>query len=373
MTELDEVDLARHLDVPYLLRLVPAFFVDCYGRRPVAAWRTSTACCLVEADDGALAVPLPWGGIAAAAPGPPSTLELRCDMRPADPLVFGLGADASPEQPPPEWARAPLAAARRLAGVAGSDRGLTLLFHTDLPDGLAVSPSAAAAMITARALVDLHGLPVEPASLPWLLGRTRRERAELAAAASGRDAHLVATGPDGRTHQVPCDLRSAGLRLLLVELGGAAAREAAAGDDRADDDRAGDDRADDQVEGPGADGAGRPAGPLGSIAAVVDALRAGGPAALGPLLTAACERTGTASRSSAPTRAALAALNAAGALGAGVIGHRDRLGVVALVRVADVPTMRRGVRDAVGAERPVRFLTATPTRIVEPAAFAFRR
>jgi galactokinase len=188
------------------------------------------------------------------------------------------------------------------------------------------------------------------------------ERAALLACLGARAGEALLVEPDGAARWLPCDLTTAGLRLLVVEPGlpPCAPAGAAAG---ALPGSAGSRCA------PAGSGAGA-AGDLVDLAAC--RLRAGHPAGLGELLTDAYRQARLlAGDDPAGLGAAVEAAVAAGALGAGLAGDPARPALVALLPVAELAAVRAAVRAALPAgPHPARFLTATPVgRLVVATAF----
>lgn len=253
--------------------------------------------------DPALAVALAWGAVVAAGPNPDGGVDLYSMNRYTD--------RCTSLDDVPDWA---LGAAEALRAHADPPPPARMVVDSELPADTGLLSGAETVCAAAMALGDLHGPPL--ASAP------SAGTPEYLAALHSRERHALLITPDG-PEQVPFDLPAAGLRLLLVDVGATEQAITPSG------------AAPDVVE------------------RAVEALRAGYPAGLGPLLTEA----------HVPGRPmldlALSAARDAGALGGRALGRC----AVALVPLAAVPRVRAEVTARLDGHtaRPPRFLTAVAT------------
>ncbi|REE95367.1 hypothetical protein [Thermomonospora umbrina] len=278
--------LAARLDTDPEVRLTGHVYGQEYDDVPEGAWRAPGELTLLGGPKAALTVALPWGAIVVAAShrGRSELYSLNHhDRRVAQ----------APDDLPP-WARP----CQRALDAAPTDAGLRMVVNRVLPHPMALLSGAETFNAVSLALRDLYGLdlPVD--------------------AYAPAQAVLACAGAE--PEPVPFDLRAAGLRLVLIEVGSAT----------------------------GAPGPAAVTSPHEVVAAAQDLL------ALGPALTRA-HRWGT-----EPLDAALDAAVAAGALGGRAIG-------CCVVALAPMSRMR-DIREAVTARlvgvarRPPRFLTAVP-------------
>ncbi|WP_026416817.1 hypothetical protein [Actinomadura oligospora] len=257
------------------------------------------------AADPALAVALAWGAIVAAGPNPDGGVDLYSMNRHTD--------RCTSLDHVPEWA---VHAVEALRAHADPPPPARMVVDSELPAETGLLSGAETVCAAAMALGDLHGPPV--ASAPSAV------TPEYLAALHSRARHALLITPGG-PEQIPFDLAAAGLRLLVIDVG--AAEEALTGGTAKPFD-----------QGPDI------------VERAAEALRAGYPAGLGPLLTEAHVL-------GRPTLdLALSAARDAGALGGRALGRC----AVALVPLAAVPRVRAEVIARLEGRitRPPRFLTA---------------
>ncbi|MEV5572816.1 hypothetical protein AB0L06_22450 [Spirillospora sp. NPDC052269] len=268
----------------------------------------------------ALAVALAWGAIVAAGPNPDGGVDLYSMNRHTE--------RCTSLDDVPEWAVHVVEALRAHADPPPPAR---MVVDRELPAETGLLSGTEVVCAAAMALGDLHGPPA--ASVPSAVAP------EYLAALHSRAGHallITEAGPE----QIPFDLAAAGLRLLIIDVG--VAEEAPAATTPARGTPAGGTLAGGTVK----------ASDLGQdiVESAAEALRAGYPAGLGPLLTEA-------HMPGRPTLdLALTAARDAGALGGRSLGRC----AVALVPLAVVPRVRAEVvaRLEGHVARPPRFLTA---------------
>ncbi|GAA2585256.1 galactokinase [Actinomadura fulvescens] len=255
------------------------------------------------ASPAALAVALPWGVVVALGATDDGSAAFYSTNHHTESFSTGPGTlrSALASGTVPEWARTAASAL-----LTHGRPGTRVLINRELPAAMGLLTGAETACAVELGLRELYATGVRPC-----------DRSPCYAAAQNarpKQALLVSDGIE----YLPFDLAAVGLRILIMDVGSAAAAPV------------------------------RPAGNLAERAA--SALRAGNFSALGPLLTEAHVR------GEPLLDAALDAARDAGALGGLVIG---RCGV-ALVPMAAVPRIRAAVtgRLAGHARRPPRFLTA---------------
>ncbi|MFC5181554.1 GHMP family kinase ATP-binding protein [Actinomadura harenae] len=255
--------------------------------------------------DPALAVALAWGTIVAAGPNPDGGVDLYSMNRHTD--------RCTSLDDVPEWAAPAVEALRAHADPPPPAR---MVVDRELPAETGLLSGAETVCAAAMALGDLHGPPAAPAP--------SAASPEYLAALHSRAGHALLLTPSG-PEQIPFDLPAAGLRLLIIDVGGT------------------------ERALPGAAVVASDPGP-DVVERAAEALRAGYPAGLGPLLTEA----------HVPGRPtldlALSAARDAGALGGRALGRC----AVALVPQAVVSRVRAEVIARLEGEtaRPPRFLTA---------------
>ncbi|MCP2335779.1 hypothetical protein [Actinomadura rupiterrae] len=248
----------------------------------------------------ALAVALAWGAIVAAGPHPDGGVDLYSMNRHTD--------RCTSLDDVPDWAAHPVEALRAHADPPPPVR---MIVNRELPVETGLLSGAETVCAAAMALGDLHGPPLWPTASAG--------RPEFLAALHSRARHALLI-TDAGPEQLPFDLAAAGLRLLVIDIGAT----------------------EDAIIAPD------PSGDIVERAA--EALRAGYPAGLGPLLTEAHEP-------GRPTLdLALSAATDAGALGGRALGRC----VITLVPVRAVRRVRAEVTAHLDGRttRPPRFLTA---------------
>jgi galactokinase len=291
------------------VRLTAFVFARAFGDPPVGAWRAPGALMLLGSTTAALTVALPWGAIVAIAPLPDAR-DLDAYSMNHHTQAFRTPIDDLDERKVPGWA-VPCVRVLRRAGCPG---GLRIVVNRELPDETGLLSGAETACALGLALGQAYGL-----------ARRAPDPSCAPACTAGAD-HAVLSHTGSHRHGVellPCDLASAGLRLVLIDVGAAEAP-------------------------PGASAA---PGFGGDVEVAASALRSGDPSRLGPLLTEAHEPgVDLLDR-------ALAAAWSAGALGGRAIGSC----LVVLAPLGAVPAIRYAVTDQLAgmARRAPRLLTAT--------------
>ncbi|MFD0688992.1 hypothetical protein [Actinomadura fibrosa] len=277
------------------LRITAYFYERIYGTAPATVRRAQAALPLLDG----LTVALPWGAVVAAGPTGDRSVALYSMNHHADRFTAPTGSltDA------PRWAGEAVTALRaHSAPVPGTN----LLLNRELPAETGLLTGTETITATSLALRDLHGPPAVAFSAP-----------------PAREAHALLRTAGGTEH-LPCDLASAGLRLLLITLTVP------------------------RVPGPRPHLAAAPSTTRRAAAA----LRAGRPADLGPLLTEA-------HIPGCPTAdLALSTALAAGALGGRSLGPT----LITLTPLTTVPHIRAAVTAALTPHlpHPPRYLTTTP-------------
>lgn len=334
--------------VRYEVRLVPAEFARVFGRPAEGARQAPAGCRLLDSPGVALAVPLEWGATVAYAARGDGDVVLRHELRPAEAPVTVPGDGSVADVP--DWAR-PFRDAVHDAWHAGlRGPGADVLVRTDFPPDAAVDAGSSAWAVTVLSLACQ--LP-RPPSLRRLVAAVPdgAARPDVLAALLGRTGEaLLVDRRGGAPQRVPCDLRGAGLRLLLTELGEPSAGSTApTRPDRAD-------QITDQITD----------GLTDRVHRAAVALRSGDLTVLGAALTESFLATHARRHLPAPlVDAVLAALHAgargAGLLGAGPLDEGRRPAVVALAAAEDVASVRAALH---AARRP----PAPPPRIIVATA-----
>jgi galactokinase len=302
VTETAAEGFADQLDLDSEVRLTGFVYARAYQSAPAGAWRAPAGVVLLGGPGAALTAALPWGVIVAAAPLPDRVLECYSMNHHTEGFRTPLSAlDAAPS-----WA-APCVLAMITAGRPG---GLRVVINRELPAETGLLTGAEISCAVSLALRDLYGVSAkedggDPLSVLAWQARARK---------------ILLTGDDGVSH-LPWDLATAGLRLVIIEVG---------------------------AEGP----PDAPAG--GDVARAAGLLKTGGLAGFGSLLTAAHVR------GERVLDLALDAAVAGGALGGRAIGRC----AVVLAPLAAVPAIRSSVGGALNgvARRPPRFLTVGARR-----------
>ncbi|MGI5163984.1 hypothetical protein ACQEU3_06470 [Spirillospora sp. CA-253888] len=299
------------------IRITAHVYEWVHGAPCAALRRAHGGLTLLRGPEAALAVALPWGTVVAAGPAEDGTVGLHSMNRHADAFTAdgeGLAAALAAGTVPP-WA---VPAVTALLARPGPAAGVRMVVNQELPVGMGLLTGAETACAAASTLADLDG---RPRAVPDGAERDPSYAASL----HGREGHAMLVA-DGTVRHLPCDLTSAGLRLMIIDVGLGGADDA------------------------------RPAAatvPADLVERAGKALRDGRPGALGPLLTEGHVR------GEPLLDGALDAARSAGALGGLVLG---RCGV-ALVPVAAVREVRARVAKRLEgrARRPPRFLTVVPS------------
>jgi galactokinase len=324
------------------LRMVLHLFGRAFKQEATAGWSAPGAVVLLGASPGgpALTVVTRWGAKVAGRARDDGRLHVSSVHHPDDDLVLDLATRQADTVP--AWAAGIPELASSLLGPpspAHEFGGASLLVYMDVPDESGILAGAALHTALALALVDLAGLPKEPAGLLAALGGHGETAAAYAASLSGRQGHamLIAAGsPDA--HHIPFDPAAAGLRLVLMSASpdDTATLRQALTPDSSDDARAG---------------------------AAVDAIAAQDWPVLGTLLTTA-HRAGLGLREPVDADLLVDSALAAGALGARATSSTTALALVPAPSLRDLRTAARHAFAERGRSAP-RFLT---TGILSPAA-----
>ncbi|WP_067485205.1 hypothetical protein [Actinomadura hibisca] len=298
------------------MRITAHVFERAHGAPCTTLRRAHGALTLLAGPGTALAVALPWGTIVAAGPGEDGTAGLYSMNRHADAFSMDqerLAAALAAGTMPP-WA---VPAVRALLAHADPMPGARLVVNRELPVETGLLSGAETACAATATLGDLYGAARAATSY-----ETERDPSHLASL-HARDGH-AALVTDGTVRHLPCDLLTAGLRLLIMDvgLGGENATPAISAD---------------------------------LVEQAAGVLQTGDLDALGPLLTQSHIR------GEPLLDEALDIARSAGALGGLALG---RCGL-ALVPVAAVPDVRTRVvgRLAGRARRRPRFLTVVPSGV----------
>lgn len=263
-------------------------------------------------DRFALAIPVKWGAIVAAAPRSDGMVDLRSGSHIGKGLLRPIGALGDP----PDWAACPLAVVSSLTAAGHPLGGMSLLVGTGLPDGAGMQSDVALTSVMASALARLHGVELSRAQRAELGDLP----AQLASLACPDGTAILVDNERMASELVPFDLLGAGLRLMIVDLG--------------------------ELVGS------VPTGPPDLALTAVEAVRSGDLTVVGRLL-------GQAGELAADGAVLAGAACAAGALGAGTLPGGC---LVALVPVGCLREVRSAVTAAWPAERVPKFLTAVASR-----------
>lgn len=203
-------------------------FAEAYGHYPDGVWRGPGRVNLIgehtDYNDGlVLPFALPWGVDAAVSRTDAEVVEVRSRQRPDEPSRVAL--DELRPGAPSGWAAyaAGVVWALREAGHAAG--GARVLVDADLPIGAGLSSSAALECAVAIALNDLYELGL---GAPDLAALTQRAENEFVGAPTGgmdQNASLRARAGHalyldmrtGGAANVPFDLESAGMRVLIID------------------------------------------------------------------------------------------------------------------------------------------------------------
>ncbi|MFC9972961.1 hypothetical protein ACFVH6_18920 [Spirillospora sp. NPDC127200] len=299
---------------------ITAHVFEWVHRAPCAALRRALGgLTLLRGPESALTVALPWGTVVAAGPGGDGTVGLHSMNRHADAFTAdreGLAA-APAAGTVPSWA---VPAVTALLAHPGPAAGVRMVVNQELPVGMGLLTGAETERAAALTLADLYG---RAEAVPDGAERDPSYAASLHA----REGHAMLVA-GGAVRHLPCDLASAGLRLMIIDVG------------------------------LGGEGGARPSAstvPADLVERAEKVLRAGDPGGLGPLLT----------EGHVPGEplldGALDAARSAGALGGLTVG-RCGLALVPMAAVADVRA-RVAERTAGRARRRPRFLTVVPSGV----------
>jgi galactokinase len=359
-----------------------AWFATRYGREPEGVWFAPGRVNLMGGPDYTEVFVLPFalgaGVTVAAARRPDRRIALVSRQRQSQPVVLDL--DTLEPGSVPGWPAYPAGVAWALGQAGYPVGGADLAIDADLPAGAGLSSSAALECATALALTDLYQLDVPRTALAALTRRAENEFVgvpsgimdQIAALASRAGHALLLDCRTGAATPVPLDPAAAGLTLLIIDTG---ARRALTDGRYAERRRACEQAAlalgvaalrdvsdATQLSDPS----------LRQVAEHViaenrrvqnaaDQLRAGQPAALGPLLTASHRSLRDRFGMSWPEadRAVEAALEV-GAAGARLTGGGFGGCVIALVPAGRVTQVRDNVADRLAPIAP-RFLPAVPS------------
>ncbi|QXJ20722.1 hypothetical protein AGRA3207_001485 [Actinomadura graeca] len=170
-----------------VVRIAAYTFERVFGGAPAAVRHVPARLPLLDG----LAVPLPWGAVAAAGRTGDGSVTL---------FSMNHYRTATLTEAPP-WAREPVAV---LEAYSDPVPGTRLLVRREIPEKLGLLTGAETAEATARVLRALHGPPAEPGAPRPLC-------------AAPRPAHALLTAPGGSEH-LPWNLAAHGLRLLIAAL-----------------------------------------------------------------------------------------------------------------------------------------------------------
>lgn len=290
------VNLAEQLGLAPGLRLALYGYQARFGCPPDSVWRVPGTLTLLASGPKRLTVATPWEAIVATGPGEDGVFELIRLERPGERdcvLVAAAGAGRGPA-----WTGSGLMPTG--SELTARRTGARLLIRSDLPDGAGAGTAAA---IETAIRLGVGDAALEP-----------------------HIRHSVGCAMLG-PRQVPCDLATAGLRLVLIDTRVRGTVRSASAEDS-------------------------------PVAVAATAAAAGDFTLLGALLTAAHEKQPCDS----VQRAAVAAALRAGALGARAIADGPGRPVCVLAPVGRVTDVRAtvGGEFARSGYRPPRFLTFTP-------------
>ncbi len=307
-------DVALRSDADPGLRLT-AFLYQQLFQRPATLFTTAPGGLTLFGRPGdrfALAIPVRWGATVAASPRDDGVVDLRSGGQAGAELTRAIGDLGEL----PGWAARALAVVSRLTAAGHPLGGMSLLVSTILPEDAGMQADVALTTAMASTIGGLYGVEVSLADRAALGDLP----AQMAALSCPDDTAMLVDTLEMTAELVPCDLSAAGLRLMIIDLGGTVDPVATGAPDLA--------------------------------LAAVEQLRWGNVAALGPLL-------GRGTDLSAGAALVVDAACAAGALGAGTLPGGC---LVALVPVACLSRVRMAVTTAWPTERPPKFLTAVSSR-----------
>jgi galactokinase len=203
-------------------------FQEAYARTPEGVWRAPGRANLIgEHTDynGGFVLPfaLTQGVEVAAARRDDDLLELRSLQAVGDPVFVRL--DELTPGNPAGWAAYPAGVAWSLRQAGHRIGGASLLFDSDVPPGAGLSSSHALECATALALTELYGLEIDRRDLVLITQRTENDFVGAPTGIMDQSASLLcveghALFLDCQTRlftQVPLDLTSSGLELLVID------------------------------------------------------------------------------------------------------------------------------------------------------------
>jgi len=203
-------------------------FAEAYGQQPDGVWRGPGRVNLIgehtDYNDGlVLPFALPWGIDAAVARTDTGVVEVSSRQKPDQPARVAL-ADLAPGTPP-GWAAYAAGVVWALREAGHEAGGARVLIDADLPIGAGLSSSAALECAVAIALNDLYDLGLSAPDLARLTQRA--ENAFVGAPTGGMDQNaslraraghaLYLDMRTGGATNVPFDLESAGMRVLIID------------------------------------------------------------------------------------------------------------------------------------------------------------
>ncbi len=321
--KVDTVDLAFSSDIAFRsdvdpeLRLTAFLYEQVFGHKATLLTFGAGGLTLfgrVE-DRFALAMPMKWGATVAGARRSDGMIELRSGSQAGKELLRPL--DELDDLP--AWAACPLAVVSAARAAGHPLGGMSLLVGTALPEGAGMQSEIALTAVVAAALGELFGTELALAQKAPLGDLA----AQLAASSAPDGTALLVDRRRMTAEPVPFDLAAAGLRLMIIDLGGKVKSSPVAG-----------------------------AGDLALEA--VEVLRRGDLSGLGPLFGRATSLAGAEAVGSVVDAACHA-----GALGAGTLPGGC---LTALVPVDRLSPVRAAVTAAWPGERAPKFLTAVPSR-----------
>ena len=203
-------------------------FAEAYGHLPDGVWRGPGRVNLIgehtDYNDGlVLPFALPWGIDAAVSRTDTGVVEVCSRQKPDQPSRVAL-ADLAPGTPP-GWAAYAAGVVWALREAGHEAGGVRVLIDADLPIGAGLSSSAALECAVAIALNDLYDLGLSAQDLAALTQRA--ENAFVGAPTGGMDQNaslraraghaLYLDMRTGGAGNVPFDLESAGMRVLIID------------------------------------------------------------------------------------------------------------------------------------------------------------
>ncbi|MGW5422348.1 galactokinase [Streptomyces sp. NPDC003943] len=207
---------------------VAAEFAELYGRAPDGVWAAPGRVNLIgeytDFNEGfVLPLALPHTAVAAVSRRDDGILRLH--SRDIDGGVVELAADALKPGGVEGWAAYPAGVVWALRDAGHPVGGADVHLASTVPTGAGLSSSAALEVVTALALNDLYGLGLDRPRLALLAQRAENAFVgvpcgvmdQMAAACAEEGHALFLDTRDLSYRQVPFDLASVGLRLLVVD------------------------------------------------------------------------------------------------------------------------------------------------------------